>query len=65
MLWGGRRDGELVGPWQIPDGVKMTAQTYIDLLKADMQSKFMKKPNAFRKMMILLHNNVSSQEEND
>ena len=33
MIWAGVVDSELVGPFRIPEGVKMTSATYVDFLK--------------------------------
>lgn len=48
--------GNMVGQWQIPNGVEMTAQTYIDFFfffKVHMEPWFKKKPNTIRKMIFL------------
>ena len=33
IIWAGVVDSELVGPFRIPEGVKMTSATYVEFLK--------------------------------
>ena len=51
---------ELVGPFHVPDGVKLTAVAYIDFLKQNVYTWFEKKPLSFRKNIVFLHDNAKS-----
>ena len=47
----------LVGPFEVADGVKMSAEDYIDFLKEHLVSW---KKIAFRKSMVFVHDNAPS-----
>lgn len=49
-----------MGSCGVPNGIKMTAQTCIDFLKADIEPGFKKKLNSYRKNIIFMHDNVLS-----
>lgn len=60
MFWGAIIDNELVGPFRVADGVKMTALIYIDFLKKNLVPWHKKKILAFRKSMVFMHDNAPS-----
>ena len=60
MFWAGIIGNELVGPFRVPDGVKLTAVTYIDFLKQNVLPWFKKKPLSFKTKMVFMHDNAPS-----
>ena len=52
-IWAGIIGGVLVGPWRVPEGVKMTAETYIAFLQQNFEV-------TFKRMMILMQDNATS-----
>ena len=55
MLWAAIIGNELVGPFRVSDGVKMTAKVYLDFLKKQLIPWYKKKKLAFRKNMFFMH----------
>ena len=60
MIWAGIIGGVLVGPWRVPEGVKMTAATYIAFLQQNFEPWFKKQKVTFKRMMILMQDNAPS-----
>lgn len=44
IFWGGTLGNEMVGPFRVPEGVKMNAATYADFLKQNFVSWYRKQP---------------------
>ena len=59
-IWAGIIGGVLVGPWRVPEGVKMTAETYIAFLQQNFESWFKKQKVTFKRTMILMRDNATS-----
>ena len=60
MFWAGIVGNELVGPFRVEDGVKMTAIVYIDFLKKNFVPWHKSKHLAFRKTFVFMHDNAPS-----
>ncbi|KAG8009288.1 Transposable element Tc3 transposase [Nibea albiflora] len=60
MFWAGIMGREIVGPFRIPDGVKMTSIMYVEFLKEHFLPWFKKKNRAFRNTIIFMHDNAPS-----
>ena len=60
LFWGAIIDNELVGPFRVADGVKMTAKLYIVFIKEHLEPLHKKKDLSFRKKMIFIHDNAPS-----
>lgn len=58
MFWAGIMGREIVGPFRIPDGVKMTSITYVEFLKEHFLPWFKRKNRAFRNKIIFMHDNA-------
>ena len=57
MFWAAIIGNELVGPFRVVDGVKMTAKLYIDFIKEHLVP-WNKKNLSFRKKMVFMHYNA-------
>ena len=55
MFWAAIIGNELVGPFRVSDGFKMTAKVYMDFLKKHLVPWYKKKKLAFRKNMVFMH----------
>ena len=51
---------ELVGPFRVADGVKITAKLYIDFIKEHLEPWYKKKNLSFRKKIVFMHDNAPS-----
>ena len=60
MIWAGIIGRVLVGPWRVPVGVKMTAETYTAFLLQNFETWFKKQKVTFKRMMILMQDNAPS-----
>ena len=60
MFWVGIIGNELVDPFRVPDGVKLTPVAYIDFLKQNVLPWLKKKPPFFKKKMVFMHDNATS-----
>lgn len=60
MFWAAIIGDELVGPFRVADGVKMTAKLYIEFIKEHLVAWHKKKILAFRKNMVFMHDNAPS-----
>lgn len=60
MIWAGIIGGIMVGPWKVPDGVKMTADNYIAFLREHFEPWFKKQRVAFKRTMIFMQDNAPS-----
>ena len=49
---------ELVGPWKVPEGVKMTSVPYVTFLKEHLEPWFESKPLSLKRKIIFMHDNV-------
>ena len=62
MIWAGIINNQIVGPFRVPDGVKMCAKSYVDLQK-NLRSGlrwYKKQPLALKRKMIFMHDNAPS-----
>lgn len=59
LRWDCDKSSKVVDLWWASDSVKVTAQIYIDFLKAYMVPWFKNMPNTFRKVMGFMHKNGS------
>ena len=60
MFWAAIIHDELVGPFRVKDGVKMTATTYIAFLREHWLPWYKKKSLAFRNKMVFMQDNAPS-----
>lgn len=60
MFWAGIMGREIVGPFMIPEGVKMNSIMYVEFLKQHFLPWFKKKNRAFRSKIIFMHDNAPS-----
>ena len=60
MFWAGIMGRELVGPFRVPDGVKMTSAKYVEFLTDHFLPWYKKKNRAFRSKIIFMHDNAPS-----
>lgn len=60
MIWAGVIDEELVGPFRVPDGVKMNSEAYCQFLDQHLMPWLRKKRAAIRKRIILMQDNAPS-----
>ena len=60
MFWASIINNEMVGPFRVKDGVKITAETYTAFLKEFLLPWYKKKSLSFRKKLILMHDNAPS-----
>ena len=54
MFWAGIMKNEIVGPFRVKDGVKITAETYTTFLKEFLLPWYKKKSLSFKKKMIFM-----------
>ena len=62
MFWAGIIRNELVGPFRVPDRVKLTAVAYIVFLKQNVLPWFKKKRLSFKKKMVFMHDKAPSHD---
>lgn len=60
MFWAGIIGQELVGPFKVPEGVKLTSDTYVKFLKDNFLPWYKRKTRAFKAKMIFMHDNAPS-----
>jgi transposase len=60
MLWAGIINSSVVGPFMVPDGVKITAASYCDFLEGNFSPWFASQKAAFRRKMVFMHDNAPS-----
>lgn len=60
MFWAGIVGNMMVGPWKVPDGVKMTSLAYIDFLKDNFQPWFKKQKLSFKRSLVFMQDNAPS-----
>ena len=54
MIWAGIINNQIVGPFRVPDGVKMCAKSYVDLKKKFLRW-YKEQPLALKRKMIFMH----------
>lgn len=60
MFWAGIMGRELVGPFRVPEGVKITSAKYVELLTDNFPPWYETKNHALRNKIIFVHNNAPS-----
>jgi transposase len=60
MFWAGIVGKELVGPFRVPDGVKLTSATYTDFLQQNVVPWYKKKKVTFKRKLVFMHDNAPS-----
>ena len=60
MIWAGILERVLVGPWRVPEGVTMTAETCTAFLPHNFKTWFKKQKVTFKRMMILMKDTAPS-----
>jgi transposase len=61
MVWAAIYDNQLIGPFRVPDGVKLNSQNYCDFLWDNFFKKwYNRKSRAFKKSMIFMQDNAPS-----
>ena len=60
MIWVGIVNNQIVGPFRVPDRVKMCAKLYVDFLQQNFLPWYKKQPLALKKKMIFMHDNAPS-----
>lgn len=60
MFWAGIIGNEMVGPFRVPEGVKMNAATYANFLKQNFVPWYRKQRVAFRRKIIFMQDNAPS-----
>ena len=60
MFWAGIMGSELVGPFKVPEGVKMTSAKYVEFLTDHFLLWYKKKNLAFRSKIIFMQDNAPS-----
>ena len=60
MIWAGIINNQIVGPFRVPDGVKMCAKSYVDFLQKSFLPWYKKQPLALKRKMIFMHDNAPS-----
>ena len=60
MIWAGIINDAIVGPFAVPDGVKMNAKSYVEFLKKNFLPWYRKQRLALKRKMIFMHDNTPS-----
>ena len=60
MIWAGIIGDELVGPFRVPDGLKLTAATYCEFLKTALEPWLDDLPLSRLKRVVFMHDNAPS-----
>ena len=60
MLWAGIINDRLIGPFRVPDGVKLTADSYIEFLKKNFLPFFKKLSSDEKKEFLFMQDNAPS-----
>ncbi|CAI9583058.1 unnamed protein product [Staurois parvus] len=58
MFWAGIMGTELVGPFRVPEGVKMTSAKYVEFMTDYFLPWYRRKNYAFRNKIIFMHDNA-------
>ena len=58
MIWAIIIDGMMVGPWRVPEGVKMTVETNMPFLKKHLVPWFIRQRIAFKRTMKFMQDKV-------
>ncbi|CAJ0951401.1 unnamed protein product [Ranitomeya imitator] len=65
LVWAGFNKDELVGPFQVEDGVKLNSQTYCQFLEDNFFKQWYRKTSvSFKKNMIFMQDNTPSHASN-
>ena len=62
MFWAGIMGRELVGPFGVPEGAKITLTKYIWFLTDHFLPWYKKKTHAFRSKILFMHDNAPCQD---
>lgn len=62
MFWAGIIGNEIVGPFRVPEGVKLTSATYVQFLRENFIPWFKKKSRSFKQKMIFMHDNAPAHK---
>ena len=54
MIWAGIIEGITVRPWRVYEGIQITAETYIEILKEHLEPWFKRSRIAFRRTMMFI-----------
>ncbi|KAK3512212.1 hypothetical protein QTP70_001115 [Hemibagrus guttatus] len=60
MFWAGIMGRDLVGPFRVPEGVKMSSVKYVEFLTDHLLPWYKKKNHAFHSKIIFMHDNAPS-----
>ena len=60
MIWAGIINDAIVGPFAVPDGVKMNAKSYVEFLKKNFLPWYRKQRLTLKRKMIFMHDNAPS-----
>jgi transposase len=62
MFWAGIIGNELIGPFRVPEGVKLTSATYVQFLKENFIPWYRSKSRSFKQKMIFMHDNAPAHK---
>ena len=62
MIWTGIINDAIVGPFAVPDDVKMNAQLYVEFLNKNFLPWYKKQRLALKRKMIFVHDNAPSHQ---
>ena len=60
MIWAGIIDNKIIGPFRVPDGVKLTSNTYIEFLRENFLPFFNSIPKEKKRKFVLMQDNAPS-----
>ena len=60
MIQAGIIDDIMVDPWRVPEGIQITAETYIAFWKENLEPWFTRKRIAFRRTMMSMQDNAAN-----
>jgi transposase len=60
MIWAGIVNGSIIGPFRVPEGVKVTAQAYCDLLEQSFIPWLAQQKATYRRQLVFMHDNAPS-----
>ena len=60
MFWAGVMGKQLVGPFRVPESVKMPSVKYVEFLTDHFLPWYKKKNRAFRNKIVFMHDNAPS-----
>ena len=61
MVWGGIIGNAIIGPFRVPEGLKLSSATYCPILKNSLEPWLDNLPLATLKKIIFMHDNALSQ----